>query len=1212
MKIEPAMVSDANNRSADTAAAATTIATASSSDVAQHCLLFPTYATRHSRSGSKDPLDWNIRIRGWAFSKRSNRRTRLVMAMARKIAGVTKDNKVHEILDSRIGMFLASNTQGAHFAIQCVGVASTNHMEIAEEDTAAATLRDDTAVDSNTATTGNSSSDDDEGKGLGTTVDVLRRDLARQVSTPTMISAVLAHAEVEVAAVAEEVMEDREMFRRSLELGGLFVSDDGGKLVVASVIAEQDTLVSKEDDDHAHIESKEAALDADTLHHTTVTRLKMAVKDKKPLLNIRKSVMLTEGYLLMEQEHVTSPEETIAGEVEKTVRYQPGSEIPLSTLASAGNERSLPGRLGKGAASLVKNVIKRCKPGTANADERETIDSTALGATSSRGSPSMRHAGIATGSDSSMDDETAPNHIIRPRNPIIPVRAASGQSTESESLTVLEDLGHGAFPTIHVSSRPGGHFGGTLRVSHEEVEALANETGSTNSSQSGHPKFLRLQGRHDDTQELSHGVVNLIDPVGISIISDIDDTIKETNVTAGARVILRNTFLRAMQEVPGMATVYKHWWTRGAAFHYVSNSPWQLIPSLLEFFHTHLFPPGSAHLRLHDSVLKTYFAAAPPGEHKRRSIRELLMDFPERKFILVGDSGEIDMEIYTEMALEHPGQVVKIFIRDLSRPRARAAESLANAEALTQQQFTHAGTDADTELDLPAPQHSQVSSTRTSPSLKNRSFSSLLIPGNKSGQNGANGSANNSTPGSFAGFFAGRRGSVISTISDASGATTMDNLDHLPMSRSTTTTTAATTATSSPTEEIPTAYDAEDGLSLGPKMEPSSPPAAVHGLLPPLSLQNSPTVPSSPVRSPRHIFSRVRATTSSSLVSSSISSSSPPMQSRQTPGTGGNNGGGGAAGFKAMVAQSSLAMRRFSASSTNLLMNLGNGNSSTSSLADQETFYKNESTITVSNVSSISNSSSDNGADGGSTGAITIMEKKKKSGWNGFRGRRGSISPGSPLSSSLTMSMSNTEEDFVAFSGASPHQLNAYPFPAVGSYPATNPDTVHHGYGSEPAIDKKSVKEQDLPTSSAMDANDSGDLDESRSTPQLMKRSTTGMRLSSFANLFSTSPSKHQQPSPSSFSTSPFFRSSIPGESLALAENSTSYTNNNTNGNSQGNNVKSMQAEASWLERVERCKKRLPNPEMLSLFEDAEEMNECSIVLELFQSYEVSDMTAEE
>ncbi|KAI8600115.1 hypothetical protein EDD21DRAFT_141716 [Dissophora ornata] len=50
------------------------------SDLVQHCLLFPTYATQHSQSESNDPPDWNIRVQGWAYSTRSNRRNRLVMS----------------------------------------------------------------------------------------------------------------------------------------------------------------------------------------------------------------------------------------------------------------------------------------------------------------------------------------------------------------------------------------------------------------------------------------------------------------------------------------------------------------------------------------------------------------------------------------------------------------------------------------------------------------------------------------------------------------------------------------------------------------------------------------------------------------------------------------------------------------------------------------------------------------------------------------------------------------------------------------------------------------------------------------------------------------------------------------------------------------------------------------------------------------------------
>ncbi|KAG5457467.1 MAG: hypothetical protein BJ554DRAFT_2511 [Olpidium bornovanus] len=121
-----------------------------------------------------------------------------------------------------------------------------------------------------------------------------------------------------------------------------------------------------------------------------------------------------------------------------------------------------------------------------------------------------------------------------------------------------------------------------------------------------------------------------------------------------------------------MANVYSHWWTRGFAMHYVSNTPYQLLPMLDAFFRCHGFPPGSTHLKIFDwrgpsrtSILSN------PELGKRRHILSILKDFPKRKFILIGDSGERDLELYTKIARENPDRVLKIFIRDVTTPRLR-------------------------------------------------------------------------------------------------------------------------------------------------------------------------------------------------------------------------------------------------------------------------------------------------------------------------------------------------------------------------------------------------------------------------------------------------------------------------------------------------------------------------------------------------------------
>ena len=98
------------------------------------------------------------------------------------------------------------------------------------------------------------------------------------------------------------------------------------------------------------------------------------------------------------------------------------------------------------------------------------------------------------------------------------------------------------------------------------------------------------------TSTIAGSLLQLIDERGVSVITDIDDTIKITAVT-NRRELLMNTFLREFRAVSGMAELYRRWATGGAAFHYVSSSPWQLFSVLSEYTETEAFPAGSMHLR---------------------------------------------------------------------------------------------------------------------------------------------------------------------------------------------------------------------------------------------------------------------------------------------------------------------------------------------------------------------------------------------------------------------------------------------------------------------------------------------------------------------------------------------------------------------------------------------------------------------------------------
>ncbi|CEP19894.1 hypothetical protein [Parasitella parasitica] len=221
---------------------------------------------------------------------------------------------------------------------------------------------------------------------------------------------------------------------------------------------------------------------------------------------------------------------------------------------------------------------------------------------------------------------------------------------------------------ITLESEGTGVFEGEFRLPEKQVDAWTHTSNDT--AEDERMIKIRSQSKSDFSAKKgfcfppSYGIVQLIEPYGVSVISDIDDTIKDTRVLSGARTVLSNTFFNPTRAVPGMADAYLQWYNQGASYHYVSNSPYQLVHMLHQFINNHQFPPGSFHLRPSTGIISKLVQES--GRSKRKSICKILRDFPRRKFVLVGDSGEIDLEIYTKIAIEFPGQIIKIFIRDIT------------------------------------------------------------------------------------------------------------------------------------------------------------------------------------------------------------------------------------------------------------------------------------------------------------------------------------------------------------------------------------------------------------------------------------------------------------------------------------------------------------------------------------------------------------------
>jgi phosphatidate phosphatase APP1 len=217
-----------------------------------------------------------------------------------------------------------------------------------------------------------------------------------------------------------------------------------------------------------------------------------------------------------------------------------------------------------------------------------------------------------------------------------------------------------------------GHFRAEVDLDDDSVEGAEAVGGC---------RWLSYTALPDDEEDgvgraAAAGRIQLVDEAGVSVISDIDDTVKFSNV-ADRRELLKNTLLREFTAVPGMPEAFRRWEAEGVAFHYVSASPWQLSSCLCGFLGAAGLPAGSMHLklfRLKDSTPLGRLASRKRS--KRRAVEQIMADFPGRRFVLVGDSGERDPEVYAAVARRRPEQVAGVFIRRVPDRKAASHVSL--------------------------------------------------------------------------------------------------------------------------------------------------------------------------------------------------------------------------------------------------------------------------------------------------------------------------------------------------------------------------------------------------------------------------------------------------------------------------------------------------------------------------------------------------------
>lgn len=165
------------------------------------------------------------------------------------------------------------------------------------------------------------------------------------------------------------------------------------------------------------------------------------------------------------------------------------------------------------------------------------------------------------------------------------------------------------------------------------------------------------------------------------VVSDIDDTVLQSSAATPIEAIKWLFLYNATTRLPfdGVASLYQALAQGENPIFYVSSSPWNLYPMLIDFFKNQNIPIGPLFLKDY-GISKDQLFTSGHANHKLTQIKTIFEAHPDLSFILVGDSGQKDPEIYQEAVNLYPGRVLAIYIRDVSEgDRDESVDQIATA-----------------------------------------------------------------------------------------------------------------------------------------------------------------------------------------------------------------------------------------------------------------------------------------------------------------------------------------------------------------------------------------------------------------------------------------------------------------------------------------------------------------------------------------------------
>ncbi len=270
----------------------------------------------------------------------------------------------------------------------------------------------------------------------------------------------------------------------------------------------------------------------------------------------------------------------------------------------------------------------------------------------------------------------------------------SGRLTELRS--VPQD-GHGRARTFYHNSRlllTSGEEGSvTWRVSGLEWTLRTDDDGYWELETNQHLPLTPGWHEIESEPEASSAAGLLVaDPANrLGLISDLDDTILVSGVMEKG-VLLKNSLTvppERREAVPGMAELYRRLLKQNpvpeaSTVFYISASPKQLTDNLRAFLRHNGFPRGVLCLKEFSEGSDASLFDHDQKEYKLRSLEAVFRAHPRVRFVLFGDDGEQDPEIYAALRKAFPAQIEGVWIRrvDPDPKRERFAGQADLAELL--------------------------------------------------------------------------------------------------------------------------------------------------------------------------------------------------------------------------------------------------------------------------------------------------------------------------------------------------------------------------------------------------------------------------------------------------------------------------------------------------------------------------------------------------